>query len=240
MSCMIKHLPPYIHLISAEVKSMPEWHNRDFPVIAPLGHEKWDHDTPYPYASIIALEPKQSISAKPRPAIQVFSADGSECVSYGLLAVRDGYPLIVVKVPFPELMHYLRNAKKSISPLLNAKVNQKPWIHVKNWHEKDLEFFSDSDQFDAADAIKLIQQWGEWERDKKSWRSRMKRFWKGFNPGSLSARSAAENRFTKYCNAMGLERGDGKDFREPLEALYYALAFAQLVADRVKADQEVQ
>ena len=237
---MIKHLPPYIHLISAEVKSMPEWHNRDFPVIAPLGHEKWDHDTPYPYASIIALEPKQSISAKPRPAIQVFSADGSECVSYGLLAVRDGYPLIVVKVPFPELMHYLRNAKKSISPLLNAKVNQKPWIHVKNCHEQDLTFSSNSDQFNAAVALMVLKKWGEWESENKSWRERMGNIWPDFNPRSLSAREAAENLFAKNCKAMGLKRGDGKDFKEALEDLDFALNYARISAARMRADQEVQ
>ena len=227
--------PPGCIDVLYAVESMPGDHNRDFPVVAPLGWEDWGHDRPYPFASIIMVEPNQIMATKPHQAIQVTSDGNGLSYSEGVFAISDRYPLIVAKEPLPELLIFLRRMKKSLRPLQTVKKHQKPWIHVKNWHQQDIVFEPKHKRLDAADAYEVIHRWGGWERTKKSWRDRMNEMSRDFNYEDLDSRDRAENGFQKFCNDMGLNDGDGKDFQKPLEVLHTAIAIAREVANRSRS-----
>ena len=225
---MSQKLPDCIDILLS-VKAIPDCHNRDFPVVAVLGCEDWKHDQPYPFASIIAVEPKQIMADRAHQAIHVGYDNDGFFWSMGAYALDDRCALIVAKEPFPELLYYLRKTRQSFRPLIKAKYRQKPWIHVKNWHLQDMTFDDDSPQPDAAEAHAILRRWQGWEKDKKSWIDRFAEV-NGYNISHPKFVPGIENKFQKFCNAMGLSRGDGKDFQKQFEALDTAIILAKQVA----------
>lgn len=215
-------------------------HNPDCPVIVPLGAIRENPSGESPFAAILALDRNDRIARQPRLCIHVSKDENGFFFSDGVFAVKSAYPTITSAIPFPQLCEGLRKDRREWSPLLNIRKGERPYLHVKNWHEGDKDFDLEDNQLGAAACLEILRLWNGWEEPdprsgkSKNWKQRMfdihdPKDFSGDNVDDLIKK--ATNKFQKLCNDLGLVSGQKIDNANAFSALSVCLD----VAVRVRA-----
>lgn len=210
---------------------VPADHDPDLPVVIPFGAtESWGGGQ-YNIAAIVAFKAGELVAARSRACVYIIWDNGVlKCLS-GVLALEKNCPALISDTPLPTLSKVLRSGPKEWTVFMRQSPWEKPYARVKNWAQGDLNFDPKTPTYCPATTYQILRKWNQMEEADDCWKDRMDKCMV-LQLEKQPEFNKAVNSFEKYCNSIGLKKGQKYDLAGPLASLRGCIDVAVMVFEK--------